>query len=93
MTINNIEPTFPMRRDIHVVPSNKMWAVKLEGEPYYYSIFNTQREATSYAVSMAKVSASLVIIHGQNGQFRDVRNYTGGNADHTNNVGEVKYAY
>ena len=63
------------RVDAHVVPAKGLWAVKMERIQGYSGLFQTQIEATSYAMGLARMAASSVILHNRQGQFRAVWNY------------------
>lgn len=71
----NITPILHGRADFHVVPSEGRWAVKAENLSSYSGRFETQLEATAYAVQQARTSAALVIIHDEQGRFDKVWNY------------------
>jgi hypothetical protein len=71
----NINPITPGRADFHVVPTQGHWAVKAEHLTAYSGHFDTQLEATAYAVKQARNSAALVIIHDSLGRFDKVWNY------------------
>lgn len=62
-------------RDYHVVPDGNLWAVKAEYNSDYSALFDTQMEAMAYGRHLAKEAASSLIIHGQDGRFRDVWSY------------------
>ena len=70
---------FIQRNDAHVVPVKDWWAVKTELQPVYSGVFPTQVEAIGYAIGLARMAASSVIIHNQKGQFRAVWSYDGPN--------------
>lgn len=63
------------RMDAHVVPMGKLWAIKMETNTTYSGIFSTQLEATAYAIGLARMAASSVILHNKDGQFREVWSY------------------
>lgn len=74
------KPNMPpiQRGDVHVVPYGKSWVVEYAGgndEPLYMA--DTQKDAIRFGIETAREGAALLIIHGQDGRFRDVRNYTG----------------
>lgn len=73
MQINAVNTTH--RSDYHVVPMQGSWAIKGEANPHYTGIFETQIEATSYAMTLAREAATSVVIHGRNGQIREVWSY------------------
>lgn len=63
------------RSDFHIVPMQEYWAVKGEANSTYSGIFSTQLEATSYAMGLARMAASSVVLHGKDGRFREVWSY------------------
>ena len=68
-------PHYP-RSDVHVVPADGLWAIKQEHLPRYTRLFATQYEAIGHAARYARDGASLLVIHGADGRFRDVRSYS-----------------
>lgn len=62
-------------RDVHVVPQGLMWSVVEEGNATRLLTARTQLEAIAYGMSLARQGANLLVIHGRNGQFRQVWNY------------------
>lgn len=79
MQINNGYVGLPRviggRFDYHVVPMSNIWAVKGEHSPAYLGMFYTQFEAKAYAVNLARIAASSVVVHGRDGKIRDVMSY------------------
>lgn len=71
----NITPVRPGTYDVHIVPQHGAWGVEVEGENFTRTLLPTQYEAIAYGVRLARESAALLLIHGRDGQFRDVRNY------------------
>ena len=59
----------------HVVPKNKQRQVKRENSTRSTKNFRTQKDAISYARSIAINQQSELIIHGRNGQIRDKDSY------------------
>ena len=59
----------------HVVPNNGQWQVKRENSERATKNFSTQKEAISYARSIAINQQSELVIHGRNGQIRDKDSY------------------
>ena len=59
----------------HVVPHEEGWAIKGEGNEKYTAIFETQDEAISRAIGIAKSYKSDVIIHRKDGTIRDRMSY------------------
>jgi len=64
-----------MGKNQHVVPNNKKWAVKGEGNSKPTKIFDTQKEAIEYGKEIAKNQESELVIHRKNGQIRDKDSY------------------
>lgn len=58
------------RKDQHVVPHDRGWAVKGEGNSRATSIHDTQAQAIEAARQTAINQKSEVLIHGRNGQIR-----------------------
>ena len=74
----NIAATLPLKPgtyDVHVVPTAGTWAVKSEHVTNYRGYFQTQTEAIAYGMALARQSAAMLVIHGRDGQFREVRSY------------------
>lgn len=65
----------PIRSDIHVVPSGKLWAVKNESSQAYSGYFQTQLEARAYGMNLAREGAVSLVLHGQDGKIRSVTSY------------------
>lgn len=66
----------PMRNaDVHVVPNGESWTLKIERLNMSMPRYETQAEAIGLGIRIAREMAVQLIIHGQNGQFRDVWNY------------------
>jgi len=59
------------RRNQHVVPHPKGWAVKAEGATRASSVHGTQREATDQARDIARNQRTEVLIHGRDGRIRE----------------------
>lgn len=74
-TVGIVNPPRIIRTDAHVVPLKGVWAVKMEHNTVYSGIFYTQMEATSYAIRMARMAASSVVIHAKDGSVRQVWSY------------------
>ncbi|MBM4170100.1 MAG: DUF2188 domain-containing protein [Ignavibacteria bacterium] len=60
-----------MKRNIHVIPHHKKWAVKFGGEDDPVSVHRTQEGARKVAVPIAKRLGTDVVIHQPNGRIRD----------------------
>ncbi len=59
----------------HVVPHEKGWAIRGEGNVKYTEIFDTQAQAIREAKVIAKNYRSGVVIHGEDGRIRDRVSY------------------
>jgi hypothetical protein len=55
----------------HVVPHNKDWAVKGEGNSKATVIVNTQQEAIDIARDISQNQKSELFIHNRQGQIRE----------------------
>ena len=60
-----------MGKNQHVVPKNRKWSVKGEGNSKSTKDFNTQKEAIDFARKIAENQESELVIHRRNGQIRD----------------------
>ena len=63
------------KKNQHVVPSGKDWAVKGAGNDRATKIVPTQAEAINIARSIAIHNKSEVVIHRPNGTIRDKDSY------------------
>jgi len=63
------------KKNQHVVPSGKDWAVKGAGNSRKTAIVGTQTEAIKIAREIAINQKSEVVIHRQNGRIRDKDSY------------------
>ncbi len=59
----------------HVTPRGNQWQVKGAGNSKATKIVSTQKEAISYARSIAKNQHSELVIHGKNGRIREKSSY------------------
>lgn len=59
-----------MKKNQHVVPHGKDWAVKGENNEKYTKVLPTQKEAIETARKIAINQESELIVHGKNGQIR-----------------------
>ena len=59
----------------HVVPHEKGWAVRGEGNKRSTSIHKTQKDAIGSAKGIAKNQKSEVVIHRKDGTIRDKDSY------------------
>ena len=67
-------------KDQHVVPRDKEWAVRGEGNKRDTSHHRTQKDAIDSARNIAKKQRSEVVIHRRDGKIRDSESY--GNDPH-----------
>lgn len=58
------------KRNQHVVPHDRGWAVRGAGTQSASSVHSTQSEAISAARQTARNQGSELLIHGRNGQIR-----------------------
>ena len=63
------------KKDQHVVPHGKDWAVKGAGNEKATKITETQKQAIDVAKEIAKHQKSEVVIHGADGRIRDKDSY------------------
>ncbi len=63
------------KKNQHVVPSGKKWAVKGAGNSKATRIVQTQKEASTIARDIAINQGSEMFIHGKNGQIRERNTY------------------
>lgn len=63
-----------MKNNVHVVPSDGGWDVKVEGVGRT-SHFSTQREAIQAGRSLARGNRSEHIVHGRDGRIRQRDSY------------------
>lgn len=61
---------------IHVVPRDEDWIVKREGQDRAVSTHSTQLEAIEAGKKLAQPKEGNLIVHRQDGTFREVRNYS-----------------
>ncbi len=62
-------------KDQHVTPHPDGWQVKGAGNSKATAVRNTQAEANSIAIEIAKNQQSEVLIHGRDGKIRDKNSY------------------
>ncbi len=63
------------KKNQHVVPSGKDWAVRGAGNDRKTAIVNTQAEAIKIAREIAINQKSEVVVHRPNGTIRDKDSY------------------
>jgi hypothetical protein len=59
------------KRNQHVVPHDRGWAVKGVGAGKATSVHTTQREAIDAGRGIARNQGSELLVHGRNGQIRE----------------------
>ena len=65
----------PKKGDVHVVPSDAGWRVKIEGSSRARSTHSTQAEATRAGRDVARRNESELLVHGRDGQIRARNTY------------------
>ena len=60
-----------MKRNQHVVPHDKRWAVRGAGSQRATSVHSTQREAISAGREIARNQGSELFVHGKDGRIRE----------------------
>lgn len=63
------------KRNQHVVPHPKGWAVKPSKGQRASSVHTTQQQAIERATKTAKNQGSEMLIHGRNGRIRERNSY------------------
>ncbi|MBO6792084.1 MAG: DUF2188 domain-containing protein [Dinoroseobacter sp.] len=58
------------KRNQHVVPHDKGWAVRGAGSQRATSVHQTQQQAIDAGRSISRNQGSELLIHGRNGQIR-----------------------
>lgn len=64
-----------MSGNVHVVPHEDGWAVRIEGNERASSVHPTQREAIEEGRDRARRDGTEFLIHGENGRIRDRDSY------------------
>lgn len=59
------------KRNQHVVPHDKGWAIKPERSSRVTSVHDTQRKAINRAREISRNQKSELFIHGRNGRIRE----------------------
>lgn len=59
------------KKDYHVVPHGKQWAIQREGAKRASSLQPTQAKAIATARDLAKKNETELVIHRRNGIIRD----------------------
>jgi hypothetical protein len=65
----------PKKGDVHVVPSDKGWQVKVEGSSRARSTHSTQTQAAGAGRDVARRNESELLVHGRDGQIRARNSY------------------
>ncbi len=68
------------KKDLHVVPHEKGWAVRREGADRASGVYDTQKRAQDATRPQAKRDRVEVVTHGRDGRIRDSDSY--GNDPH-----------
>ncbi len=63
------------KRNIHVVPHQKGWAIRRENSKRVDKITTTQKEAEDKARELARRDQVELLIHGRNGKIRERDSY------------------
>jgi len=63
------------KKDQHVVPHGKNWAVEGEGNKRATRVTKTKKEAMQIARKIAKKAKSEVVVHKRNGKISDKDSY------------------
>jgi len=61
---------------IHIVPHDQGWALKREGDKNVESVHSTQKDAIDAGREMAREDEVDLVVHRQDGTFRNVLTYT-----------------
>lgn len=64
-----------MGKNVHIVPHQEGWAVKIEGNERATSVHRTQEEAIDAGRDRARRDEAELLIHGENGRIRDRDSY------------------
>jgi hypothetical protein len=70
-----MEAPMPKQGDVHVMPGEKGWRVKVEGSDRPRSTHKSRSEAAKAARTIARSNKSELLIHGRNGRVRDRSTY------------------
>lgn len=61
--------------NVHIVPHEQGWAVRIEGNERVTSIHPTQEDAANAGRDRARREGSELLIHGENGRIRERNSY------------------
>lgn len=59
-----------MGKNVHIVPHDSGWAVRIEGNDRASSVHRTQGEAAQAGRDRARRDAVEILIHGEDGRIR-----------------------
>jgi hypothetical protein len=59
-----------MSKNVHIVPHDSGWAVRIEGNDRASSVHSTQRGATQAGRDRARRDGVEILIHGEDGRIR-----------------------
>jgi len=65
----------PKRGDVHVVPDEGQWQVKVEGLPLAPTTYRTQAEARDAGRELARNTQAELLVHGRDGKIRERNTY------------------
>jgi hypothetical protein len=63
------------KKNVHVVPNDGQWGVKIEGNEKMSRNFETQKEASVYGKQRAIENSGELLIHAKNGQIREKNSF------------------
>ena len=75
MNIQQFGMPHNMKKNIHVVPHNGKWGIKVEGNKRVTITADTQKEAIDKAREIARAQEAELLIHRPNGQIRERDSY------------------
>jgi len=78
---------------VHIVPHEQGWALKREGQDKIQSSYATQKEAIDAGRDMARDDEVDLVVHRQDGTFRNVLTYTSDTNERTNGNGNRVHAH
>ena len=64
-----------MSKNVHIVPHDEGWAVRIEGNERVTSVHRTQSDATDSGRDRARRDGVEILIHGEDGRIRDRDSY------------------
>jgi len=64
-----------MAKNVHIVPHDRGWAVRIEGNDRASSVHPTQHDATEQGRDRARRDGVEILIHGENGRIRERDSY------------------